>query len=73
MTDARCGRRAGTQENVLEESAMMVQDNATRLHDALGSLQVTVEHFESDAMVEASEEYAAAVVLLKEVEDALRK
>ena len=52
---------------------MMVQDNATRLHDALGSLQVTVEHFESDAMVEASEEYVAAVVLLKEVEDALRK
>lgn len=58
---------------MLEESAMMVQDNATRLHDALGSLQVTVEHFESDAMVKASEEYAAAVVLLKEVEDALRK
>jgi GrpB-like predicted nucleotidyltransferase (UPF0157 family) len=58
---------------VLEESAMMVQDNATRLHDALGSLKVTVEHFGSEPVVEASEEYAAAVILLKEVEGAMKK
>ena len=61
------------QENVLEESEMMVKDNATRLHDAYDSLTVTTEHFESDPEVTMSEEYKSALELVAEVDAALGK
>ena len=61
------------QENVLEESEMMVKDNATRVHDAYDSLAATTEHFEGDAEVTMSEEYKLALDLMAEVEEASGK
>ena len=61
------------QENVLEESEMMVKDNATRVHDAYDSLAATTEHFEGDAEVTMSEEYKLALELMAEVEEASGK
>lgn len=60
-----------TQENVLQESVLMVNDNATRVHDARNDLDSTVDHFEDDDAVRASEEYTAAKALLAEVAAAL--
>ena len=60
-------------ENVLRESEMMVQDNATRLEDAYNALTVTSERFAHDGLVKASSEYEAAAALLKEVEAALKR
>lgn len=58
---------------MLEESEMMVKDNATRVHDAYDSLAATTEHFEGDAEVTMSEEYKLALELMAEVDEASGK
>jgi len=71
--DCRLTTGVLAQENVLEESEMMVKDNATRLHDAYDSLTATTEHFEADPEVKMSEEYKSALELVAEVDAALGK
>lgn len=67
----RRGDAVATQENVLQESVLMVNDNATRVHDARNDLDSTAEHFGGDDAVRESEEYKAAMALLQEVAAAL--